>query len=52
MSSVLTAATPVQPTRSAPLVRLLAYTQRVGLEPYLDRSATGQAQGYGLKIFP
>jgi IS4 transposase len=41
MSSVLTPATPVQPTRSAPLVRLLAYTQRVGLEPYLDRRKRG-----------
>jgi IS4 transposase len=37
MFSVLTPDTPVQPTRSAPLVRLLAYTQSVGLEPYLDR---------------
>jgi IS4 transposase len=41
MSSVLTPATPVQPTRSAPLVRLLAYTQRLGLEPYLDRRKRG-----------
>ena len=41
MSSVLTPATPVQPTRSAPLVRLLAYTQRVGLEPHLDRRKRG-----------
>ena len=37
MLSVLTPASPVQPTRSAPLVRLLAYTQSLGLEPYLDR---------------
>ena len=41
MLSVLTAATPVQPTRSAPLVRLLAYTQRLGLEPYLHRRKRG-----------
>ena len=41
MSSVLTPAPPVQPTRSAPLVRLLAYTQRLGLEPYLDRRKRG-----------
>ncbi len=41
MSSVLTPATPVQPTRSAPLVRLLAYTQRLGLEPHLDRRKRG-----------
>src|SRR3954453_3482173 len=41
MSSVLTPATPVQPTRSAPLVRLLAYAQSVGLEPYLDRRKRG-----------
>ena len=32
---------PVQPTRSAPLVRWLAYTQRLGLEPYLDRRKRG-----------
>ena len=41
MLSVLTPATPVHPTRSAPLVRLLAYTQRLGLEPYLDRRKRG-----------
>ena len=41
MLSVLTRATPVQPTRSAPLVRLLAYTQSLGLEPYLDRRKRG-----------
>src|SRR4029450_9844443 len=41
MSSPLPAAPPVQPTRSAPLVRLLAYTQRLGLEPYLDRGKRG-----------
>jgi IS4 transposase len=43
MLSVLTRATPVQPTRSAPLVRLLAYTQSLGLEPYLDRRKRGLA---------
>ncbi|HEX2184782.1 MAG TPA: transposase [Chloroflexota bacterium] len=41
MSSVLTPTTPVQPTRSAPLVRLLAYTQSLGLEPYLARRKRG-----------
>jgi hypothetical protein len=41
MLSVLTPDTPVQPTRSAPLVRLLAYTQSLGLEPYLDRRKRG-----------
>ena len=41
MLSVLTPATPVQPTRSAPLVRLLAHTQSLGLEPSLDRCKCG-----------
>jgi hypothetical protein len=41
MLSVLTPASPVQPTRSAPLVRLLAYTQSLGVEPYLDRRKRG-----------
>jgi hypothetical protein len=41
MLSVLTRATPVQPTRSAPLVRLLAHTQSLGLEPSLDRCKCG-----------
>ena len=31
----------MQPTRSAPLVRLLAYTQSLGLERYLDRRKRG-----------
>jgi hypothetical protein len=41
MLSVLTPDTPVQPTRSAPLVRLLTYTQSLGLERYLDRPKRG-----------
>jgi Transposase DDE domain len=41
MLSVRTPASPVQPTRSAPLVRLLAYAQSLGLEPYLDRRKRG-----------
>jgi hypothetical protein len=32
MGSVLTSDTPVQPTGSAPLVRLLAYAQSLSLE--------------------
>jgi hypothetical protein len=41
MLSVLTPECPVQPTRSAPLVRLLAYTERLGLERYLARAKRG-----------
>ena len=41
MSSVLTPDARVQPTRSAPLVRLLAYTQSLGLERLLDRRKRG-----------
>ncbi len=41
MLSVLTPVAPVQPTHSAPLVRLLAYTQSLGLEPYLERRKRG-----------
>jgi hypothetical protein len=33
--------TTAQPTRFAPLPRLLAYTQTVGLEPYLRRAKRG-----------
>src|SRR5215210_140022 len=41
MLSVLTPETRVQPTGSAPLVRLLGYTQRLGLERYLDHPKRG-----------
>src|SRR4051794_40366783 len=41
MLSVLTPDTPIQPTRSAPFVRLLAYAQSLNLECYLDRPKRG-----------
>ena len=41
MLSVLTPDLPVQPTGSAPLVRLLAYSQSLGLERYLARPKRG-----------
>jgi hypothetical protein len=41
MPSVLAPDTKVQPTHAAPLGRLLAYTQSLGLEPYLDRRKRG-----------
>jgi hypothetical protein len=41
MRSVLAPAAPVQPTHAAPLVRWLAYTQRLGLEPYLAGASVG-----------
>ena len=37
MLSLLAPDPTVQPTHAAPLVRLLAYTQGLGLESYLDR---------------
>jgi Transposase DDE domain len=41
MLSLLAPDPAVQPTDSAPLVRLLAYTQGLGLERYLDRRKRG-----------
>lgn len=41
MFSLLSLDATVQPTHAAPLVRLLAYTQGLGLEPYLERPKRG-----------
>ena len=41
MLSLLAPDPTVQPTHAAPLVRLLAYTQGLGLESYLDRRKRG-----------
>jgi hypothetical protein len=41
MANVPAPAPPLQPTNLSPLARLFAYTQRLGLEPYLRRPKRG-----------
>jgi len=41
MNSVLALSLSAQPTNAVPLARLFAYTQSVGVEPYLDRTKRG-----------
>jgi hypothetical protein len=41
MNSVLAPSRSAQPTKAVPLARWFAYTQGVGLEPYLARAKRG-----------